>query len=178
MTDDATLERVLTAIQRRGGIGRGPVHEAVAHARRFVECLPGPSGVLVDLGSGGGLPALVIAVDAPGWYVHLVERRQKRVDLLGYGVQALGLPDRVEVHGDDVERFTTGHLAVADVVTARSFAPPLAVVRTALPLLRRPGLVLVSDPPDGAPRWSPDELVQLGVQDRGALGGIRRFLVP
>lgn len=177
MAEAPTLEHVLTAIQRRGGIGRGPVGDAIAHARRYVSCLPGSTGTLVDLGSGGGLPALVIAVGAPGWSIHLVERRQKRVDLLRYGVGALGLSGRVEVHGEDVARFTDRHPETADVVTARSFAAPLVVLQTARPLLRRPGLVLISDPPDGTPRWSSDDLVALGMVDLGSNDGIRRISV-
>src|SRR5438045_1711847 len=69
------LARVLEEIQRRGGIGRVPIDDAIAHARQFVVALPIESGVLLDLGSGGGLPGLVIAVEAPAWHVVLVERR-------------------------------------------------------------------------------------------------------
>lgn len=172
VSEDRVLH-VLGEIQRRGGIGRGSLPEAVAHAQRYVALLPAPCGELVDLGSGGGLPGLVIAVAAPGWRVHLVERRLKRADLLEYGVGALGLRGRVSVHGEDVERFAERHAGTADVVTARSFAPPLVVLRTAVPLLRRPGLVLVSDPPDGRRRWTDGDLAGLGLVDGPPMAGIR-----
>ncbi len=169
-----SLTHVFTEIQRRGGIGRGPVDAAIRHAMAFVALLPASGGVVVDLGSGGGLPGLVIAASAPAWRVHLVERRLKRVDLLRYGVNALGLGERVEVHGEDVERFVPGHRCGVDVVTARSFAPPLTVLRVARPLLRTPGTLLISDAPDGRPRWTEADLDALQLVDHGAVGGVRR----
>ena len=170
------LRRVLGEIQRRGGIGRGSIDAAIEHALAYVAALPSTAGVLVDLGSGGGLPGLVIAVAAPAWELRLVERRAKRADFLRYGVGALGLGERVHVHAEDVERYARRAPSTADVVTARSFAPPLVVLRTACPLLRTPGLVLVSDPPDGLPRWTTEDLDALGLRDLGAVGGIRRIV--
>lgn len=168
---------MLTEVQRRGGIGRGPVEAAIDHALAYVAALPVQPGVLVDLGSGGGLPGLVIAAAAPDWQLHLVERRSKRADLLRYGVSVLKMGERVEVHGQDVARFVPAHGGEADVVTARSFAPPLVVVRTARPLVRVGGAILISDPPDGRARWTTADLVPLGLVDDGAAGGIRRVRV-
>ena len=47
---------------------------AVAHADAFAAALPS-SAAVVDLGSGGGLPGLVIAVRRPDLRLTLVERR-------------------------------------------------------------------------------------------------------
>lgn len=194
MTDDAALTRVLSEIQRRGAIGRGPIDAAIAHARRFVAALPEPvpgvDVIAVDLGSGGGLPGLVIAVDRPDVRLMLIERREKRADLLRYGVRALDLLDRVEVVAADVETVITSHSrqlgrgsvdpgsvvrGSVDVVTARSFAPPLAVLGVAGRLLRPGGTCIISDPPDGRDRWTSSDLAALSFDDDERHDGVHRF---
>lgn len=189
MTDD-DLVHVLSEIQRRGAIGRIPIIDAVAHADRFVAALPAstpeaPIRRLVDLGSGGGLPGLVIAARRRDLSVTLIERRSKRADLLRYGVRSLGLVDSVVVVDGDIAGFTRALRERADsteravdVVTARSYGPPLVVLADATPLLRPGGVVLISEPPDTtAARWTPAELAALGVVDEGTHDGIRRFHV-
>ena len=172
---DGELLRVLGEIRRRGGIGRGDLADEVAHARQYVAALPIVSGRLIDLGSGGGLPGLVIAATSVDWRVALVERRAKRADLLRFGVAALALGARVTVHAVDV--FSSVDLLgpAADVVSARSFAAPLTVLSAAFPLLRPGGLVLVSDPPGGSRRWSHADLDELRFDDLGRIGTVHRF---
>lgn len=173
----AALVRVLAEIQRRGGIGRGPVEESIDHAATFVAALPHlPTGArLVDLGSGGGLPGLVIIALKPDLHVTLVERRAKRADLLRYGVRALGASERVEVVADDVERVIDRAPGSFEVVTARSFAPPARVLEVARALLARPGWLLVAEPPTSRD-WPTDAGIDL--VDDGRLGPIRRFHRP
>ena len=175
--DASALVRVLGEVQRRGAIGRGPVEIAIAHARQYITALPSEPGLLVDLGSGGGLPGVVIAAGAPRWRVVLIERREKRVDLLRYAVRSLGLADRTEVIAGDAAAVAMrpGLHGQASVVTARSFAPPLTVLSTAVPFLRSSGLVVISEPPDGAVRWSEDDLSRVGFVDDGTVGSLRRF---
>ena len=171
------LVRVLSEVQRRGGIGPVAVAEAIAHARRYVRALddvivPVPS--VVDLGSGGGLPALVIAADRPTWRFLLVERRAKRADLLRYAVRALGLADRVEITDDDVDAVMhSARRGTFDVATARSFAPLPVTLSVASALLADGGWVAVSAPPPDSP--GPPELGPLGLVDLGVVDGIHRF---
>ena len=65
--------------------------------------LAGVTGTVVDLGSGGGVPGLVIADARPDLRLVLVDRRATRTDHLRRLVGRLGLADRVEV----VERPTS-----------------------------------------------------------------------
>ena len=153
MPDDDRLHHVLAEIQRRGGIGSSAsLPDEIEHARRFVAAIPEDASLLVDLGSGGGLPGLVIAADRPVLRVVLVERRAKRADLLSYGARALQATDRIEVVATDVEDVIRAVLAgdrpTVDVVTARSFGPLVLVLSSAAPLLRPGGRVIVSLPPD------------------------------
>lgn len=176
---EARLRRVLGEIQRRGAIGRGSLDDAVAHADQFVAALPDVSldAGLIDLGSGGGLPGLVIAVRRPDLRITLVERRAKRADLLAYAVRALDLGDSVRVVADDVDRAcVTGALPVpASVVTARSFAAPEVLTALAGRLVGTPGWLLVSEPPGRPSRWSAASLDDAGLHDEGMFGGVRRF---
>jgi 16S rRNA (guanine527-N7)-methyltransferase len=127
------------------------------------------------------LPGLVIAYRRPELVVTLIERRDKRVDLLHYGVRALGL-SAVTIYAGDVDSFTTSRLETgpsvrsADVITARSFGAPLVVLSAAAPIVRDGGLVLISDPPEGRTRWSDSELECSGFRDDGHIDGIRRFV--
>ncbi|MCB1890249.1 MAG: class I SAM-dependent methyltransferase [Rhodocyclaceae bacterium] len=177
MTDPSPLASVLASIQARGAIGTSTIEEAIAHAGRFVSQVPAGPGTLADLGSGGGLPGLVIAVARPDLQVTLVERRQQRADLLRRAVAALELGDRVVVHGEDVATLARVAAGTFSVVTARSFAAPAVTAKWASVLLREGGLLLVSEPPEPDPaRWPVVLLQPLHLEDRGAEQGIRGFV--
>jgi 16S rRNA G527 N7-methylase RsmG len=97
MTDDTRLVAALRVIQARGAIGERSLAHAVAHADRFVELIPLGQHSLVDLGSGGGLPALVIAWRRADLSVTMVERRATRADLLLRAIASLDLSERAVV---------------------------------------------------------------------------------
>jgi 16S rRNA G527 N7-methylase RsmG len=158
----AALFDVLREAQRLGMIGARPVRDAVEHACAFVGPLATePGGQIVDLGSGGGLPGLVVAASCADSPVLLVERRRTRADFLERAVRRLGWTSRVVV--TSVDAFT---LAAAPewagrirFVTARGFGPPSTVLRCAAGFLEPVGRLVVSEPPvDDPARWTPDEL--------------------
>lgn len=76
------------------------------------------SGALLDIGSGGGFPGLVLACASPDLIVHLVEPRARRAGFLADVVGELGLA-RVTVHACKVERVK---LALVETITARAVA--------------------------------------------------------
>lgn len=167
-SDTADLRRVLGEIQRRGAIGRLDLGDAIEHADRYAAAVPSTARTAIDLGSGGGLPGLVLAVRCPDLALTLVERRAKRADLLRYGVRALGLTARVTVLDVDVEVLLADtERKPVDLVTARSFAPLPQVLDLALALLGRGGACVVSTPPMATvppevPGWT-GELTASGV---------------
>jgi 16S rRNA (guanine527-N7)-methyltransferase len=175
MPDDE-LRRLLGEIQRRGAIGPVDLVDAIHHADDFVRALPeGPLSV-IDLGSGGGLPGLVIAVRRSDATLLLVERRAKRADLLRYAVRALGVDDHVVVTETDASRLGPTLRGPADVVTARSFGAPSVMMPIAAPLLRPGGLLVVSEPPDRQSRWDSSELLTWGFKELDLVGGVRRLV--
>jgi 16S rRNA (guanine527-N7)-methyltransferase len=75
-------------------------------------------GLVYDLGSGAGLPGIVVAIARPDVRVVLVDRRAKRVAFLELSVEELGLSN-AEVFADGVEALADP----ADACLARAFAP-------------------------------------------------------
>ncbi|MCY7300755.1 MAG: class I SAM-dependent methyltransferase [Ilumatobacteraceae bacterium] len=176
MPDDSLLLSALRAIQARGAIGESSLEQAIVHAEQFVAALPLQVSTLVDLGSGGGLPGLVIAVRRPEIHVTLVERRQSRADLLARAIRALDLTDRVSVVAEDVRLVGESTPNNFDAVTARSFAAPAITAHWAGVLLRAGGRLVVSEPPvEDADRWPRELLAASGLIDQGREQGVRVF---
>ena len=73
----------------------------------------------MDLGSGAGMPGLVLAIARPDLKIHLVESRKKRVVWLESVVSHFGLAN-CHVHGSRLEGVET---APMQVICARAFAP-------------------------------------------------------
>ncbi len=98
-----------------------------------------PSGATVaDIGSGAGLPGLVLAIARPDVYITLVEPLQRRTSFLEEAAAELGVAARVvrgradSLHGR--EQF--------DVVTSRAVAPLPKLLDWCLPLVAAHGAVL------------------------------------
>lgn len=175
---DEPLLEALAAIQARGAIGERSLPDAVLHASQFIALIPTFAADLVDLGSGGGLPALVIAWRRPDLRVTMVERRATRADMLRRAISSLGLGDSCTVTADDAKQFARRSPASFDVVTARSFGSPAVVAPIAARLLRRDGLFLVSEPPDDVAtidRWPVDLLRTVGLSKESRSGSLQSF---
>lgn len=99
-----------------------------------------PEGASVaDLGSGAGLPGLVLALARPDLHVTLIEPMARRVAFLEEAVQSLGL-DRVEVVRVRADGWRTGRRF--DVVTARALAPLPRLLGWGMPLVEPGGSLL------------------------------------
>lgn len=94
---------------------------------------------VVDLGSGAGLPGLVLAIVREDLTLTLLEPLLRRTVFLNECVNLLGLPN-VRVHRARAEE-AAGEFA-ADVVTARAVAPLERLARWSLPLLHPGGELL------------------------------------
>ncbi len=76
-------------------------------------------GPWLDLGSGPGLPGIVLALLEP-MRITLVEERARRVAFLEEARAALGLENRVDIAGKKLQKLETRPFRV---ITARAFAP-------------------------------------------------------
>lgn len=95
---------------------------------------------VADIGTGGGMPGLVLAIVRPDARFLLIEPMERRCAWLGEQADRLGL-DNVEVRRGRAEEF---HGAVeADQVTARAVTALRKLVPLAAPLLRPGGELLL-----------------------------------
>lgn len=85
----------------------------------LIRRLAGEAPVVVDVGSGVGLPGVVVATELQQAKVHLVERRRKRTAFLELVVGSLRLSN-TSVFGGDIRELKG---VAADVVTAQAVAP-------------------------------------------------------
>jgi 16S rRNA methyltransferase gidB len=97
-------------------------------------------GQVLDIGSGAGLPGIVIAVCRPDLDVHLAEPMTRRCEWLADVVDALGL-DNTTIHQARAEELRGK--GKADVVTARAVANMAKLVRMTSKLIA-PGGALVA----------------------------------
>lgn len=162
----STLDTVLDEARRRGFLGPGPVGHQIAHSLAFRDLVPNQPASAVDLGSGGGLPGLPLALNWPGSHWLLLDANQQRAAFLTEAVSALEIADRVTVYNGRAEAAgrdpaLRGH---ADLIVARSFGPPAATAECAAPLARVGGVIVVAEPPGGVPaRWPASGLAALGL---------------
>ncbi|REE97270.1 16S rRNA (guanine(527)-N(7))-methyltransferase RsmG [Thermomonospora umbrina] len=97
------------------------------------------SSTVIDIGSGAGLPGLVLAIVRPDLSITLLEPLLRRTTFLSEAVDLLKLAN-VEVRRARAEEVARDY--EADVVTARAVAPLERLVTWALPLLRPGGELL------------------------------------
>ncbi len=121
------------------------IDQVVEEARSSTRRGTAPPVTVVDLGSGAGLPGVVLALLRPTWRVVLLEPLERRTTFLREVVEELGL-DRVQVYRgraqDDAVVQRVRGLGRVDVVTARAVAPLGRLAGWALPLLTPGGSLL------------------------------------
>jgi 16S rRNA (guanine527-N7)-methyltransferase len=105
--------------------------------RRFLKS-PHPS--IADLGSGGGLPAIPIAIVEPEWHLTLIEAIRKKTAFLQHVRGKLRLKN-IEVLSERVENVAVQQSAQFDAVISRAFTNLARFLELSLPLLKPNGLV-------------------------------------
>ena len=92
---------------------------------------------IIDIGSGAGLPGLVLAILNPHSKVTLIEPMQRRCDFLTQTVQKIDLKN-INILKERAENVSTQ----AQVVTSRAVAPLNKLLEWSLPLVLKNGKVL------------------------------------
>jgi len=95
---------------------------------------------IADLGSGGGLPAIPIAILQPGWHLTLIEAIRKKTAFLQHVRGKLGLKN-IQVLSERVEAVAKSQPGQFDAVISRAFTNLAHFLELALPLLKPNGLV-------------------------------------
>ena len=136
------VELLATAGVERGLIG--PREAPRLWDRHVLNCLALASlidsdATVADLGSGAGLPGLVLAIGRPDLRMTLVEPLQRRTIFLVEVIEELGLEAVRVVRGRAEELHGREHY---DVVTARALAPLGRLVGWGMPLVAAHGSML------------------------------------
>ena len=163
------LREILEEARATGFLGPGPVEPHIVHSNGFAAAAETALGQtprnFADLGTGGGVPGLVLGVRWKETRGIFVETGQRRSAWLRDAVTRLGLEGRVDVVEDRAEavgRAETGRERF-QVVTARSFAGPAVTAEIAAGLVEIAGILVVSEPPEpDRGRWPADALADLG----------------
>jgi 16S rRNA (guanine527-N7)-methyltransferase len=95
---------------------------------------------IADLGSGGGLPAIPIAILQPEWHLTLIEAIRKKTAFLQHVRGKLGLKN-IQVLSERVEAVAKSQPGQFDAVISRAFTNLTHFLELSLPLLKPNGLV-------------------------------------
>ncbi len=125
---DRYVALLLDENDRQNLISRSTVAEIwdrhIVDSAQLVRFAPRPDSSWLDIGSGAGLPGLVIAIMTEG-PVTLVEPRKLRANFLQRTTETLGLGSRVTVHAAKAERIA----GQFEVITARAVASVDSLLR-------------------------------------------------
>lgn len=164
------LHEILKEAQQLNFLGNPPIDDHIRNANGFLQVIQDLSkgmnkGKICDLGSGGGVPALILIQKLDKWSFVLLERKEKRANFLLEAINVLNAASRVEVICDEVENVARieKYEFSADFVTARAFGPPTVTAECACRLLKRDGHLVVSEPPQETGRWANKKLSLTGL---------------
>lgn len=197
------LAEALQRAQGLGFLGDGPLDAQVRHSLEMASCVEGALAAFpdassddgnapsiasersprrfLDLGTGGGVPGLILAQRWGAASGVLLDAHGRRTEFVADTVRSLGWEDRIEVVRERAE--VAGRQpelrGAFDVVVARSFGPPPVTAECGAPFLAPGGILVVSEPPaaDGGQltddpagaaktdpvRWPEDGLGALGL---------------
>lgn len=122
----------------------GPLEVARLWSRHVLNCALvapylHPQGRLADVGSGAGLPGLVLALARPDVHVTLIEPMERRTDWLRDETQRLGLTNVTVLRARAEEATADGPF---DQVTARAVSALRTLIPITAPLVRSGGELL------------------------------------
>ena len=180
----ARLERFSALLLERNAkvnltSARDPAAVAV-HIRDALTLLPFVTGALVDVGSGGGFPAIPLAIVA-GVPVTLIESVAKKARFLDEALNALGLPGRVVCARAESAAREPGLRERFACATARAVGSLPTVLELTVPFLALSGRAVLqrgkAEP--GEQRAVDDAALVLGVVrvEDVALDGVRRIVI-
>lgn len=137
-----------------------PIYEALGHR---------DAATIADIGSGGGLPGVVLAVAAKQWTVHCVDAVEKKTAFVRQMAGALGLQNLKAVHSR-VEELPP---LEADIVVSRAFASLVDFATLAGKHVAETGKLLAMKG-----RLPEDEIAQLHAQGQWKVHSIQELEVP
>jgi 16S rRNA (guanine527-N7)-methyltransferase len=176
----ATYLDELERWQRLGGLtgyrDRGArMRHLLLESLMLLSVVPARASPLLDIGSGPGVPGLILKLARPEWEVVLVEAARRPANFLRHIIRQLGL-EGVIVHWARAEALAVGPLAGRfQTVTMRAVASGEAARRLATPFLTPDGALVRPVGPREGPVGETGRVVTLDVP--GELPWRRQFLI-
>jgi 16S rRNA (guanine527-N7)-methyltransferase len=130
----------LTAIEGEQNSVRLHLIDSITVLPIMRQFLSGTSPSIADLGSGGGLPAIPMAILQPAWNLTLIEAIRKKTAFLQHVRGKLGLKN-IQVLSERVETVAKTQPGQFDAVISRAFTNLAHFLELSLPLLKPDGLV-------------------------------------
>jgi 16S rRNA (guanine527-N7)-methyltransferase len=98
---------------------------------------------VVDIGSGGGFPGIIVRITRPEWRLTLIDSNAKKISFLKTAARELALAETVVMRGraEELARMEDFKDKFA-LAFCRAVAPPVAACKLALPFLRAGGLFI------------------------------------
>lgn len=129
----------LTAMKDRDQIRSNLVATSIELAR----LVPDGARSLIDVGTGGGVPGMIVAIVRPEVAVCLLDATAKKVRFLEQTASELGLKNVQSIHGraEEVSR-DPGHRERYEIGTARAVARLATLVELVLPFVAPGGLAI------------------------------------
>ncbi|MXV91324.1 MAG: hypothetical protein F4004_11710 [Acidimicrobiia bacterium] len=162
------LDEIFERAQEQGLLGRATApRQEWMHAAALARQLTDPGeGRCLDLGTGAGLPGLVMATcwSATRWL--LTDRRLRSENFVRWAIGVLDMGERVSFRrGEAAELAREETLAGGfALVAARAFGPPPLTAECATGFLALGGRLVVSEPEhEAATRWPSAPLRRLGL---------------
>jgi 16S rRNA (guanine527-N7)-methyltransferase len=150
------------------------VRHLVLESLMLLAVVPEPASPLLDIGSGAGVPGLIVKLARPDWEVVLIEAARRRANFLRHVARRLGL-EGLSIHWGRAEALAAEPLAGRfRTVTMRAVASGEAARRLAIPFLAPEGALVLPLGPRGASVAGHRELV---LALPGELPWRRQFLI-
>ena len=155
--DWAALDAAWRPARRAGVLGSATTEALIAHAAGYLPaaCRVDDEFRGIDLGTGAGVPGVILAALRPMSRWTLVDANERRCEYAATAVRALAISARVEVmhaRAEDVAH-DAGHRRAYELVVARSFGPASELAECALPLMLPEGALVVSVVNETQARW-------------------------
>lgn len=122
------------------------VENVIVDSLLFLAALPQTARTVADLGSGAGIPGIMLAIVRPEVTFELIESRQKRVSFLSSVVRELELSN-VRVTGERAEALVPSRSDAFDAIVMRCAGDLGDLVDIATSMLRAGGVLIVSGKP-------------------------------